>query len=209
MILVCLFYSYIPETQDSDTNPVDGIVVPETQHIKLNPVDSNESGKDTLQFDDNLIDSGDSTKIVPEMRRVDDNVMDSSDSTKIVPEMRRVDDNVIDSSDSTKIMPEMRRYDDHAIDSSDATKNIPESDEYDESEMDYASQIEEIRFRHMEYIRLSPSPKIKKQFRFMTVALLRNIEDQDNRSDTSGGKNIFLFHKYISNIPLPKITPCN
>ena len=209
MILVCLFYSYVPETQDSDTNPVDGIVVPETQHIKLNPVDSNESGKDTLQFDDNLIDSGDSTKIVPEMRRVDDNVMDLSDSTKIVPEMRRVDDNVIDLSDSTKIMPEMRRYDDHAIDSSDATKIVPESDEYDESEMDYASQIEEIRLHHMEYIRLSPSPMIKKQFRFMTVALLRNIEDQDNRSDTSGGKNIFLFHKYISNIPLPKITPCN
>ena len=83
-----------------------------------------------------------------------------------------------DSSDSTKIMPEMRRYDDHAIDSSDATKIVPESDEYDESEMDYASQIEEIRLRHMEYIRLSPSPKIKKQFHFMTAALLCNIEER-------------------------------
>ena len=204
-------------------------VVPETQHIKLNQVDSNESGKDMLRFDDKVMDSSDSTKIIPDthryddkvmdssdstkiipdMRRYDDKVMDSSDSTKIIPDTRRYDDKVLDSSDSTKIIPEMRRYDDNQIDSSDGTKVVPESDEYDECEMDYASQIEEIRLRHMEYIRLSPSPKIKKQFRFMTATLLRNIEDQDNRSDTSGGKKIFILHKYISNIPLPKITPCN
>ena len=91
------------------------------------------------------------------------------------------------------VVPETQEINTNAADgngSPESTKVIPESDECDEGEMDYASQMEEIRLRHIEYIRLSPSPKIKKQFPFITARLLENMED--NQSDTSGGK------KYIS-----------